>query len=397
MPLTPSRLRVVDVLRVGAAGLASRRLRAALSALGVAIGIASMVAVIGISQSSRADLLAQLDRLGTNLLTAAPGQSLFGEEATLPETAQAAISRIDGVSGSSAVERLSEVTVRRTDHVPEEETSGIGVLAADPGLARTLGAQMAAGAFLDASTSRFPVVVLGATAARRLGIDAPGVNVFLGGRWFTVAGILEPVALDRQLDTAALVGQPVAERLLDAEGTPSKVYVRTIGDQAVAGVRELLAATASPEHPEEVDVARPSDAIEAKAAARTAFTSLLLGLGAVALLVGGVGIANVMVVAVLERRSEIGLRRALGARRRHIAEQFLCEALLLSALGGMAGAVLGAGVTAAVATARGWPPTVPLAAMVAGATCAVLIGAVAGLYPAQRAARLDPTVALRSA
>lgn len=397
MPLTPSRLHVVDVLRVGAAGLASRRLRAALSALGVAIGIASMVAVIGISQSSRADLLAQLDRLGTNLLTAAPGQSLFGEEATLPETAQAAISRIDGVSGSSAVERLSEVTVRRTDHVPEEETSGIGVLAAHPGLARTLGAQMAAGAFLDASTSRFPVVVLGATAARRLGIDAPGVNVFLGGRWFTVAGILEPVALDRQLDTAALVGQPVAERLLDAEGTPSKVYVRTIGDQAVAGVRELLAATASPEHPEEVDVARPSDAIEAKAAARTAFTSLLLGLGAVALLVGGVGIANVMVVAVLERRSEIGLRRALGARRRHIAEQFLCEALLLSALGGMAGAVLGAGVTAAVATARGWPPTVPLAAMVAGATCAVLIGAVAGLYPAQRAARLDPTVALRSA
>ncbi|MFA9272788.1 MAG: ABC transporter permease, partial [Baekduiaceae bacterium] len=356
MQLTPSRLRAVDVLRVGAAGLASRRLRAALSALGVAIGIASMVAVIGISQSGRADLLAQLDRLGTNLLTAAPGQSLFGEDATLPETAQAAISRIDGVRGSSAVERLSEVTVRRTDHVPEEETSGIGVLAAEPGLARTLGARMRAGAFLDASSARFPVVVLGATAARRLGIDTPGVNVFLGGRWFTVAGILEPVALDSRLDTAALVGQPVAERLLDAEGTPSKVYVRTTGDQAVADVRDLLAPTASPEHPEEVDVARPSDAIEAKAAARTAFTSLLLGLGAVALLVGGVGIANVMVISVLERRSEIGLRRALGATKRHVSIQFLAEALLLSAIGGTCGVILGAAVTIINAAARGWTP-----------------------------------------
>lgn len=396
MELTASRLRRADVLRVGAGGLTSRRLRAALSALGVAIGIASMVAVIGISQSSRADLLAELDELGTNLLSIAPGQTSIGQDATLPDTARAAISRIAGVRGTSAVEDL-DATARRTDRIPEAETSGIAVMATDTGLARTLGAQLRTGAFLNTATARQPVVVLGATAARRLGILRAGANVFIGGRWFTVGGILEPVTLDPTLDAAAFVGVPVAERLLGARDEPSRVFVRTDGDRDIPRVRELLAATANPEHPGEVEITRPSDAIEAKAATRTAFTSLLLGLGAVALLVGGVGIANVMVVAVLERRSEIGLRRALGARRRHIAEQFLCEALLLSGLGGVAGALLGAAVTAGVGTARGWPLAVPWAAMGAGLASALLIGAVAGLYPAVRAARLDPTVALRAA
>lgn len=397
MELTPSRLSAADAVRLGFGGLSARRLRAGLSALGVAIGIASMVAVIGISQASRADLLRQLDRLGTNLLSIAPGESTFGEAATLPETARASISRVRGVAGSSSVEALSGVTVRRNDLIGEEETSGITVMAADPGLARTLGAVVRSGRFLNEATTRFPVVVLGATAAARLGIHRAGVNVRMGDRWFTVGGVLAPVTLDPALDAAAFVGQAIGARLLGAEGTPTKVYVRTHGDEEVAAARELLAATANPEHPEEVDVARPSDAIEAKAAARTAFTSLLLGLGAVALLVGGVGIANVMVVAVLERRSEIGLRRALGARPRHIAEQFLCEALLLSGLGGAGGAGLGAAVTGIVAAARGWPATVPWAAMGVGLACALAIGAIAGLYPATRAARLHPTVALRSA
>lgn len=396
MKLTSSRLRRSDVLRVGAGGLLSRRLRAALSALGVAIGIASMVAVIGISQSSRADLLAELDELGTNLLSIAPGQTSIGQDATLSETARAAMSRIAGVRGTSAVEDL-DATVRRTDLIPEAETSGIAVLATDTGLARTLGARVRTGAFLNAATARQPVVVLGATAARRLGITRAGANVFIDGRWFTVGGILAPVTLDPTIDAAALVGVPAAERLLDAQDEPSRVFVRTDGDRDIPRVRELLAATANPEHPGEVEITRPSDAIEAKAAARTAFTSLLLGLGAVALLVGGVGIANVMVVAVLERRSEIGLRRALGARRRHIAEQFLCEALLLSGLGGAAGALLGAAATAGVSLARDWPAAVPWAAMGAGLASALLIGAIAGLYPAVRAARLDPTVALRAA
>jgi putative ABC transport system permease protein len=395
--LTPSRLRPADVLRVGGAGLLSRRLRAALSALGIAIGIASMVAVLGISESSKADLLAQLDRLGTNLLTIAPGQSMFGDDATLPDTARASLSRVDGVAGSASIERISGATVRRNRLIPDEQTEGIAVYAATTNLAQTLGATTATGAFLDGATARFPTVVLGATAARRLGITRPGVNVTIAGQPWTVVGILDPVVLDDTLDSAALVGLDVAERELAADGSPTKVYVRTDDDRDVADVHAVAGATADPENPEEVDVARPSDAIAAKASARTAFTSLFLGLGTVALLVGGVGIANVMVISVLERRSEIGLRRAIGATRRHVAEQFLCESLILAALGGVVGALLGAAATVGYALSRGWETVVPAYALAGGVGSALAIGCVAGLYPAARAARLAPTEALRTA
>jgi putative ABC transport system permease protein len=392
--LAPSRLLPADALRVGATGLRARRLRAGLSALGIAIGIASMVAVLGISESSKADLLAALDRLGTNLLTVAPGQTFTGDDAELPGSAAAMIGRIGAVERAAATKTL-EQTVRRTDFIDDAETGGIAVTAADPGLLRVLGARLRAGRFLDDATARYPTVVLGRTAARRLGIHRPGVNVWLGDRWFTVIGILGRVTLDPNLDSAALIGFPVAKRLFGADRSATTIYVRA-AEGRVQQVRSLLGATANPEHPEEVQVSRPSDVLTARAAAKSAFTALFLGLGAVALLVGGVGIANVMVISVLERRSEIGLRRALGATRRHISVQFLSESLLLAGAGGIAGAVLGALVTLAYAASRGWTPAVPPEALAGGAAAALAIGAVAGLYPAVRAARLSPTDALRT-
>jgi putative ABC transport system permease protein len=390
-----SRLLPVDVFRVGAVGLRTRRLRAGLSALGIAIGIAAMVAVLGLSDSSKSDLIAQLDRLGTNLLRVAPGQTVLGEEAELPEQARPMISRIRPVESVSALEQV-DVTVRRTNYIAEEETGGISVMAADVKLLGTLGATVRRGAFLNEATVRYPAVVLGSDAAKRLGIDKLGVSVWLGDQWFTVVGILNPVELEPDLDSAAFIGLPIAEELFDADGSASTIYVRANPDD-LNDVRRVLGATANPEHPEEVDVSRPSDALEARAAARTAFTSLFLGLGAVALLVGGVGIANVMVISVLERRSEIGLRRALGATKGHIRLQFLTESLILAGLGGAAGVVLGMLITVAYASNRGWDAVVPWYVPIGGIAAALAIGAVAGLYPAMRAARLAPTEALRSA
>jgi putative ABC transport system permease protein len=392
-----SRLLPRDVLAVGSIGLQTRRLRAALSALGIAIGIASMVAVLGISASSQANLLRTIDRLGTNLLTVEPGQSFFGDNASLPRTAESRISSMPGVQQAGGVYQVSGATVRRTTYVDPGDTSGVDVYAADLDIPQTLGAGMQSGHFLTAADAQYPTVVLGAVAAQRLGIDAAGdaPQVYLGGQYFTVVGVLRSVTLDTSIDRDALIGLPVAQRLFATAANPSTIYLRA-DDARLPAVRSLLGATANPESPEEVDVSRPSDALEARAAAQGAFTSLLLGLGAVALLVGGVGIANVMVISVLERRPEIGLRRALGATRRHISAQFLTESLLLAVAGGAAGALLGVVVTAISSAAQSQPVVVPAYAIPGGVAAALVIGAVAGLYPSIRASRLSPTEALRS-
>ncbi len=395
----PSRLLPRDVLVVGSIGLRTRKLRAALSALGVAIGIASMVAVLGISASSQAELLDTIDALGTNLLTAEPGESFLGsgDEVTLPAASRARVAEMNGVQGAASLYAVRDATVRRTGYVDVEQTSGITVYGADLKIAETLSAKLASGNFLTRVTERFPTVVLGSVAATRLGLTdvASRPMVWIGDKYYSVVGILAPVTLDSSIDRAALIGLPQAQGGWDAEATPAKIYLRTEKDR-VTDAGALVAATANPQNPEEVEVSRPSDALEAKAAAEGAFTSLLLGLGAVALLVGGVGIANVMVISVIERRSEIGLRRALGAARRHITAQFLAESLLLSAMGGVAGAILGAIVTLSYAWSEGARTVVPPEALVGGIVAALLIGAIAGLYPSMRAARLSPTEALRT-
>jgi putative ABC transport system permease protein len=385
-----------DLARVASAGLRTRRLRAGLSALGIAIGIGAMVAVLGLSASNQAGLLAEIDRLGTNLLTVQNGQSLFGQTAELPLVAPSMIARIGPVTHVAQTGSTS-AHIYRNRLIPTLETGGLTVQAASVNLLTAVGTSVAAGSYLNAATAHEPVVVLGATAASTLGIDRvyPGERVWLGGMWFYVIGILRPAALAPEIDQSALVGFPAAQRYLGFDEHPTTVYVRTRTD-AVAAVQSVLSATAYPEHPDEVDVSQPSAALTARAEAKNALTGLFLALGAVALLVGGVGIANTMIISVLERRSEIGLRRALGARRGQIRSQFVAEAALLSALGGAAGVLIGVSATAIYAATQGWTTVIPALAWAGGLGAAVGVGITAGILPAVRAARMSPTEALRT-
>jgi putative ABC transport system permease protein len=397
---TRSAVRPGDTLRTALAGLRYRRARAALSALGIAIGIAALVAVLGITRSSQSALLAEIDQLGTNLLTVTNGQTIGGQEAELPTTATAMIRRVDGVGQAAPTAILGAARVYRTDRVPLFDTGGLAARAADPSLLAVLGGRLRQGAFLNPATSRYPVTVLGYQAAQSLGVALVGrgghpARVFIGGQWFTVAGILNPLPLAPEIDRSALVGFPVAAARLGYDGHPSRIYVRT-DVAATERVAALLGPTADPQVPGGAAVSQPSAALTARLAVAAASTALVAGLGAVALLVGGIGIANVMVIAVLERRQEIGLRRALGATRRHVAAQFLAEAVLLGLLGGAAGAASGAALTVIVARLRHWTPLVPPQALPAALLTAVAVAALAGLYPAVRAARLSPAEALRT-
>ena len=391
-----SRLRPLDAVLTGTAGLRARRLRAAFSALGICLGVAAIVGVLGVTQSSEADLLAQIDRLGTNLLTVEKGQGFGGSEGPLPLQAPSMIGVLPGVQQVSSTAALAQ-GVYRTDVVPTFETGGIGLRATDPSLVRTLEGRLMAGTFLNPALSRYPVAVLGYGAAQALGIatlDRP-IRVWAAGRWLSVAGILAPLQLAPEIDRSVLVGLDFAAADLGFDGFPTRLYVRADPERVVA-ISRVLARTTNPQSPDQVKVTRPSDALAARLAVQSSGTSLFVGLGAVALLVGGVGVANVMVISVLERRSEIGLRRALGATRLHVGVQFLSEAVLLSTLGGVTGIGGGIAITAAYATQQGWSILVPAGVVAGGLLAAVVIGGAAGLYPALRAARMAPTDALRT-
>ncbi|MFD4762618.1 ABC transporter permease [Streptomyces sp. NPDC058439] len=392
--LKPSRLSPRDILRVGAVGLRARRARVVLSALGIAIGIATMVAVVGLSESSRADLMAQLDRLGTNLLTAEAGEDAMGQAVKLPKNAVAMVERVGPVQHATATADV-DARIRRSDVVPEERTAGVTTQAARIDLLSALGGEVDRGVWLNPVGERLPTTVLGAVAADRLGITRTGETIMMNDTRVVVVGILKPLELVPNLDRVAMVGFPAAERYFGFDGHPTTIFERST-DASVEDVRAVLARTISPGNEAGIKVSRPSDALAAKAATDEGLTTLMLGLGAVALLVGGVGVANTMVISVLERRQEIGLRRSLGATRGAIRLQFLTESLLLSALGGATGALLGAAATYGFARVQGWTAVVPLWSLAGGLAATLLIGVVAGLYPAIRASRLHPTVALNA-
>ena len=389
-----SRLTLRDTLGLSWIGLRARAGRSMLTALGIAIGIAAIVAVVGISASGRAELLAQLDRLGTNLLRVAPGQGILGAPAELPDEAVKMSARIGPVQAVSSV-GLVDATVRANDLIPEIETGGLSVMAVEPDLLEVTGARMLAGRFLDEALGRLPVAVLGEVAAERLAVgdlDARRL-VYLDGHWLAVIGVATELELHPDLERAAMIGYPLARDLF-GETDPSALYLRVF-PEAADDVTEVLPSTVNPENPDQVEITRPADALAAREAADAALTQLLIALGSVALLVGGVAIANVMVMSVLERRMEIGVRRALGATRGHVRRQFLLEAVILAGIGGLVGVALGAGITAGYALVEDLPVALPVEALGAAVLAALLIGAVAGLYPAARAARIPPSQAVR--
>jgi putative ABC transport system permease protein len=401
------RLRLLDLAALASIGLRTRRLRAGLSALGIAIGVAAVVAVLGLAASSSATLLGEIQALGTNLLTVSNGQDSAGNTVELPDAAPGMIARLPGVASVQDTGVVSNVSAYRSPLIPAVDTNALSVDAASLGLPAAAGTSVAQGMFLNTATDREPVAVLGAAAAQLLGIDriVPGERIWVApptadsaGQWFYVAGILNPVpdAYAPEINTSVLVGFPAAERYLGLDGHPSLIYVRTTKDDpaVTTAVDNLLAAQASPVNPSQVSVSQPSDALTAQADAKGALDTLVLGLGAVALLVGAIGVANIMVISVLERRSEIGLRRALGATRGQIRAQFLAEAILLSLAGGAVGVAIGAAATAAYARFHDEPAVIPLQAWAGGLAAAIVIGALAGLLPAIRAARLSPTEAL---
>ena len=390
------KLGLSDIYSVAIYGIKARKGRSIMTSIGIGIGIAAIVAVIGISASGKADLIATLESLGTNLIKASPTSGFFGTQDDLPKGVLGMVERIGPVEEVTATTQ-TDLLVRRSKFISELEGGGISVIVTTSELLDVVGGSLVEGRFIEAGLSNLPVVTLGSVTAKRLGISNLDVatKILINNEWFGVIGILEKLSIHPDLDRSAFIGYGVAKELFDIDSEPSTIYLRA-NPTYVEEVVDVLAPTMNPENPDQVEVSRPSDALEAQQAAEAAFTSLLLGLGSVALLVGGVAIANVMVMSVLERRMEIGVRRSIGATRSEIRSQFLLESILLAGFGGLVGVLLGAGITIGYTRYASITFSIPVWQVFGAIILALVIGALAGLYPAIRASKVQPAEAVRS-
>lgn len=382
--------RVIDVLVLGTLGIRTRTLRSALAALGIVLSIATIVLVTAIPASSQAALDERLTALGTDTLRV---DTAGGDDpVTLPPAAAAMLERIGPVTHAATVENL-HVGVRRVSEQQYPDPV-ITALAVDGALLAAVHGRVAHGRGLPPGA--LPEVVLGSHAAARLGLatlPARTVTIDVGGVRCGVVGVLAPTPLAVDLESSVLMTSASAERFLHASAHPTGAFL-TADEDSLGALRSVVASTLSPEVPGSVVVSRPSAALAAKRETNQAFEGLFLGLASVALLVGGIGIADTMFVSVLERRREIGLRRALGARRADILAQFLLEAVVLGVVGGVAGLAVGAASGAAWSASRGWPLVVPLQDALLALAASVVVAAIAGLAPSVRAARQSPVSAL---
>ena len=390
-----NKLRTRDLFFVAVYGVKARKGRAALTSIGIGIGIAAIVAVSGIAASGSADLLSTLESLGTNLVKASPQAGFFGTQEELPEGVIGMVERIGPVEEVTSTTQ-TDLLVRRSNFISEFEGGGISTIVTSSELLNVIGGNLSEGRFITDGLSDLPVTVLGSVTAKRLGITnlSKPTKILIDDEWFGVIGIVEELKIHPDLDRSVFIGYGAAKKLFDINEEPTTIYLRA-NPTFIEDVVEVIAPSMNPENPDQVEVSRPSDALEAQQAVEASFTNLLLGLGSVALLVGGVAIANVMVMSVLERRMEIGVRRSIGATRREIRYQFLLESIVLSGIGGLVGVMLGSLITLAYTNYTNIVFSIPVWQILGAVILALLIGAISGVYPAIKASKIQPAEAVR--
>ena len=393
--MSKNKLRTRDLFFVAVYGVKARKGRAALTSIGIGIGIAAIVAVSGIAASGSADLLSTLESLGTNLVKASPQAGFFGTQEELPEGVIGMVERIGPVEEVTSTTQ-TDLLVRRSNFISEFEGGGISTIVTSSELLNVIGGKLSEGRFITDGLADLPVTVLGSVTAKRLGITnlSKPTKILIDDEWFGVIGIIEELKIHPDLDRSVFIGYGAAKKLFDINKEPTTIYLRA-NPTFIEDVVEVIAPSMNPENPDQVEVSRPSDALEAQQAVEASFTNLLLGLGSVALLVGGVAIANVMVMSVLERRMEIGVRRSIGATRREIRYQFLLESVVLSGIGGLVGVMLGSLITLAYTNYTNIVFSIPVWQILGAVVLALLIGAISGVYPAIKASKIQPAEAVR--
>lgn len=408
-PRRRSRLSTSDLFAEALAGMLQRPGRAALTALGTVLGVAAFVAVVGLTGTAGGQISKRFTALAATTVTVEDTGGTGSDSAedlapdSFPRDADSRVAAIDGVSAAGVwwtVDDQGKIPVTGLPIPGARDPGGMPIVAASPGMLRAARASVREGRlydeFHDSRAER--VVLLGAAAAEQLGIASLTGQpaIFIGGTPYTVVGIVKDVARETDLLFSVIVPRGTAERFLGQPGAdrrPTMLVETRPGAVAVVGAQ--LAVALRPDAPELFKVITPPDPTQLRDQVSSDLGVLFLLLAGVCLVIGAVGIANTTMVAVLERVPEIGLRRALGARPRHIAGQFLVESAAAGTAGGLVGTSLGVIVVVLVALARQWTAVLAPAAVLPAPFIGTIIGVLAGLYPAVKAARIEPVEALR--